>query len=1021
MRDLTARLGLVGWRAGCAIALGLASLPAFAQVETDDPAAADERTIIVTGTRLGGPDLETASPTQTVEPEAFVLTGVANVEQTLNQLPQLVAGFTTTSNNPGTGAATLDLRGLGSVRTLILVNGRRWIASDAGEVPEVDVNTIPAALIERVDIVTGGASAVYGSDAVTGVINFVLKDRLDGLHVDARQTITERGDARVSSVDLSFGTRFLGGRGSLLASAGWLDQASVTQGDRRFSTLALLDGCAVPGTRTAFGNSTAIAAPVSACAAPNEIALIAGGSFTVPGARIPNAFFPVAGSDQLVRIPQGVRFDPDGTPRRFIPATDAYNFAPGNFLQIGFKRWSGNVLASLKLAPAFAPYTELAYIETRSPQQLAPVPATIGGASQTVPIARINLDNPFLTPEARRILDLSYGVDARGNRGFRGSTAAGFTINPAFGGDADGIVSPGSFSVRLVDVGPRQLRNRRQARRGLIGVRGEIAADWDYDLYFSDSHVEHVVAYANSGSALRLQQALLARRDPASGQIVCIDPSNGCVPANLFGAGNLSAAAADFIRTDPTDVTIVEEQVGEASVRGQLPLLPAGPAGLAFGAAWRRSGYDFTPDPSLFTGDDLGFGGGTPAAGETEVFELFGEARVPLLADRPWAHELALELGLRYSDYDSVGGVWTWKALADWTPLAGLRLRGGYQRAVRAPNVRELFEQPVRGFAFFLDPCSSESGLLGDPAVVAACLRDGVPAALLGDTRVEDDAAADYRGNPDVEAEVARTLTFGLVANPRAVPGLTLTLDYYDIRIRNAIGVLGGGGFFIVTGCIAGGADPADPLCQAYRRDADGAVFLFDLPTSNLEAIRARGIDWQLGLRREIDLFADNDVVTLKLSGTYYLENSFHPNRNVEPFDCAGVFGFPCGNTINGTAAPRWKLFNELAYSAGAASLALRHRWFSSTRDARIPTGRELGYTFFRLPEEGRRLESRHYFDLAAKVRLQDRFDLTFGVNNLTDVKPAITGTNQVAANTEPSLYDVLGRRFFVALSAKVF
>jgi outer membrane cobalamin receptor len=192
----------------------LAAQPAPEQEPAEQPAeqSAETTTIVVTGTRIQTPNRKSASPIQTVRSEDFLLTGVPNVEQTLNQLPQLVPSFTNTSNNPGTGAATLDLRGLGSVRTLPLVNGRRWIANDAGEIPEVDVNTIPAALIDRVDIVTGGASAVYGSDAVTGVINFILKKKLDGLHLEARQNLTERGDASVSSADLTFGTGFGGGR-----------------------------------------------------------------------------------------------------------------------------------------------------------------------------------------------------------------------------------------------------------------------------------------------------------------------------------------------------------------------------------------------------------------------------------------------------------------------------------------------------------------------------------------------------------------------------------------------------------------------------------------------------------------------------------------------------------------------------------------------------------------------------------------------------------------------------------------
>ena len=344
-RGTASRLGFALWSASIA---ALAT-PAWAQ-PAEEPAPADTQTIVVTGSRIPRAGEQSATPTQTVTPQDFLLTGVGNVEQTLNLMPQIVAGFTNTSNNPGSGAATLDLRGLGSVRTLILVNGRRWIASDAGEIPEVDVSTIPAALIKRVDIVTGGASAVYGSDAVTGVINFILNDKLRGIHLDTRQSITERGDGRATSVDLSAGTSFLDGRGNIVASVGWLNQKPVLQGDRDLSSVALQDGCAIPGTRDETGASIPTG-EFPPCEAPNVLALTAGGSAFIPGTRVRgNAFFPVAGSTVLIRNQPGLRFEPDGQPRPFSPALDPYNFAPDNYLQIGFERWSANVLASFEVS-----------------------------------------------------------------------------------------------------------------------------------------------------------------------------------------------------------------------------------------------------------------------------------------------------------------------------------------------------------------------------------------------------------------------------------------------------------------------------------------------------------------------------------------------------------------------------------------------------------------------------------------------------------------------------------------------
>lgn len=993
-----------------AITTLLLASPALAQDEgTADPLpVTTESTIFVTGTRIARPNAQSASPIQSVNAEEFVLTGVPNVEQTLNQLPQLVPGFTNTSNNPGTGAATLNLRGLGSVRTLILVNGRRWIASDAGQVPEVDVNTIPAALIERVDIVTGGASAVYGSDAVTGVINIILRDEIEGLHLEVRQNITEQGDGRVSSADLSFGTRALGDRLRLLASVGFLDQAAVRQSERVYTRVALLEGCAVPGTRNETGASQVVNDPQ--CAPPNEIALTAGGSAAVPSGLVQGgAFFPVPGSDVLLRN-QGLTFDPDGSPRRFTPATDLFNYAPDNYLQVGLRRWSGNFIASFDISPAVEPFVELSYIETRSPRQIAATPTFIGGV-------QVNLDNPFLTPEGAEVLELSHGVDAEGDRGFVGNFIDGFRRNPAFDGDADGIIFFPGLASRL-GLGARRSLEQRDAFRALAGLRGQISNDWRYNLYASHSRVDHVTLYRNSGSERRFRQSLLAIRDPATSQIVCIDPSGGCVPANIFGVGNLSAEAADFIRTNPQDLTLIEEQVAEASLTGSIPFLEAGPLGLVLGITGRRSAYDYNPDPSLADGDDLGFVPGTPAGGSTKVWELFAESRVPLLADRPFAHELSFELGLRMSHYESVGTVWTWKALGEWAPVAGLRLRGGFQRAVRGPNIRELFEAPVESLAAFPDPCSVDAGQLGNPEIVAACIRDGVPPSVIGDF-IGAASFALTRGNPDLKAEVANTLTVGTVVAPRSIPGLSVAVDYYDIEIRRAIGVFGGGGPSVIFGCISGGADPANPLCQAYDRGPDGAVQTVDLPTDNLGYFRARGIDWQLSYRRGLGLVAE-DSVDLLLAGTHVIENRFRANDFVPVYACEGTFGAPCGTSITGTATPRWKLFNNLSYRVEPVTFQLRHRFFSSTVDARIRASTALGLEIDRLSEEGRRLESRHYFDVAVSVRAGRDFDIALGVNNLTNRKPAITGANQIQANTDPSLYDMLGRRFFLALSARI-
>ncbi|HEU4697377.1 MAG TPA: TonB-dependent receptor [Sphingomicrobium sp.] len=972
------------------------------------------KTIVITGTRIAVPNRKSASPIETVRHEDFVLTGVPNVEETLNQLPQLAPSFTNTSNNPGTGAATLDLRGLGSVRTLILVNGRRWIANDAGQIPEIDVNTIPAALIDHVDIVTGGASAVYGSDAVTGVVNFVLKRKLDGLYLEANNNITARGDGESRSADLSFGTSFLKGRGNLIAAVGWLDQKPVLQGERNFSRFTLTDGCVISGTANRFGASTAADDPNFPCTAEGtEPGFFEAGSAIAPAGAIRGPTFLPGPGDTLIRS-GGTVFTPDGSLRRFNPATDSYNYAPDNYLQVPLRRVSGNLIGSIHISDAFEPYTELSYIRTRSSQQLAAAPGFLGGGEGAVPVFHVNLDNPYLSQQAREVLDISYGVDAAGNRGFLGSPDTGFTRNPAYQGDADGLVGlPGVFFTRLTGLGPRQGRNRRNAYRLLGGMRGQITSSLDYDFYFSTSSARHVAPLLNGGSAMRLQQAILARRDSGTGAVSCIDPSNGCVPVNIFGVQDISPEAIDFIANDAEQRTKVRESIAEAVVRGEMLELPAGPLRAAFGAGWRRMSYNFMPDRSLELGDNLGYLPAIGASGTTRARELFAEAYVPLLKDRRFAEEMWADLGLRYSNYDTVGGVWTWKAMLSWSPIAPVRFRGGLQRAVRAPNVRELFAEPATDFGGGVDPCDPALPFLQDPTIQAACIRNGAADLAPGGS---DATIVRTSGSTNIKPETATTVTLGVALQPWK--WFNLTVDYYDIDIRDAIGPFGGGATPTVFGCLLGGADPSDPLCQAYVRDETGAITFMDLPTANLPRIRATGVDWQLATG--FPLLAGK--LNLNLSGTRLFKSGTQPNAHVGLINCAGSFGGPCGLTIANGAQPRWKLYDRASWTSGPITLTLRHRFFSRTADARIAGMAAFGQPapLDTIAVNGRYMAARHYFDASIGFDVAKRFTLTIGANNLAGTKPALVGDQQVQANTDPSLYDVLGRRFFVSLVARL-
>jgi outer membrane receptor protein involved in Fe transport len=348
-------------------------------------------------------------------------------------------------------------------------------------------------------------------------------------------------------------------------------------------------------------------------------------------------------------------------------------------------------------------------------------------------------------------------------------------------------------------------------------------------------------------------------------------------------------------------------------------------------------------------------------------------------------------------------------------------LKDGYQRAVRAPNVRELFEAPTTRTGGTGDPCAIRDIPAQNPQIVAACIRNGVPAELVGQDIVSFPVTS-TRGNPGLAAERADTWTVGGVLTLGGRTGLTLSLDYYDISIDGAIGPFGGGGDFVVFACIAGGGDPADPLCRSFSRGAGGAIVTLDAGTANSGRLIARGIDWQADAHIEFgsDGAGSGHRLEVRLAGTHYLQNGFRLNQSVPFVGCAGQFGGACGNTIGGTATPEWKLYNNLTWTAGGASLNLRHRWFSATEDYRNGFRGAFGLPLARLPEEGRVLEARHYVDVSASFRIGDAHRFTLGVANLFDEKPPVTGFLQVQANTDPSLYEVLGRRWFLSLSVAV-
>ncbi|GER05323.1 hypothetical protein JCM17846_30050 [Iodidimonas nitroreducens] len=572
------RRALLLGSAATALAGSLLSVSALAQTQQNSEVAEIEQ-IVVTGSRIARTDLTSSSPVSVVTAEEFRISGTVNVEQLLNTMPQLIPAATAFSNNPGGGAATLDLRGLGVTRTLILVNNRRYMFFDANQI--TDVNTIPSALIESTEVVTGGASAVYGSDAIAGVINFKLKDDFQGIELGGQYDITSRGDADRANIDLTMGGNFADGRGNVVLFMNYFDRDPVMQDARDFSTNALIDNV------DANGNP----------------ALVAGGSASVPNGRFTG---PNAGDVNQALRPGlitalnnanlgslgGLGFLPDNSGRNASPFNnpgDLFNYAPDNFLQVPQERWLIGTMASFDINDKIEAYAEGTFANNRVNTELAPTPITGNFL--------FNVNNPFLSPELQEVLrqtDLSEGTITGTTRDDDGNLINPGTLTLA-GTAGDGQTTLG-IGRRLEEVGPRQNLDERNSWRVVTGLRGDLGDFSDtmfknmtYDAYYMFSRTLNTQRQFGNVSRSRFQQALLTNEDGTA----CADTSSDCVPINIFGP-NITPEAAGFVRINATNVEESQLQVASGVISGDIIDLPAGTAGAAFGFEYRSVSARFS-------------------------------------------------------------------------------------------------------------------------------------------------------------------------------------------------------------------------------------------------------------------------------------------------------------------------------------------------------------------------------------------------------------------------------------------
>lgn len=923
--------------------LGVAQ-PAWAQTDPAATAAAQDsaeengegQEIVVTGSRLGGQQLEQASPIAVVSAREIALSGQVNVENIIKDLPQLVPSVTSASNNPGGGVATTDLRGLGATRTLVLVNGRRYVSYDSSQI--VDLNTIPAGLIERVDIVTGGRSAVYGSDAIAGVVNFVTKKDFSGAQANASYRINGAGDGGTFNSNLLLGGNFADGRGNATFYVDYTKRDGILQADRSYARQALVDD--------------------------GSGGLIAGGSGSIPGTR-----FAIGGVNR--------KFAADGSYSAYNSATDAYNYAPYNYLQVPQKRLLISAQTHYEVSPALNIYAEGQFINNRVKNQLAPTPFTGSVA--------LDVDSSFLSAGSQALLR---GLDT----------------------DGDGYVTSTIYR-RLSEVGNRVSSNDNTAYRTVIGANGDIGRGWAYDAYYSYARTRSTETQTGNVSRSRVLQALRTTYD-AGGNLVCANTSNGCVPLNIFGEGNIGADAASFISIPVQNGSTITEQVASASItNNHLFDLGAGPAGIVFGTEYRKEKGSYSPDFSLSSGDVVGFNAGEGLSGGYDVKEAYTEIAVPLLADKPFVKRLEVNGAYRYSYYSTAAkSVNTYSGGVVWGIVQDLSLRAQYARAVRAPTVSNLFSGSAQDFPTATDLCTTATAV-SNANLRASCLSSGVPAALLGtaydggSTQIQSITG----GNPNLREETSDTYTAGIVLQPRFLRNFSLTVDYYKIKIANYIASAGTSNLIRACyGDAGNGYTPYDTgYCAALPRDANSYAITDAVNTlSNTGGVSTRGVDFEARYRTQLGfgLFGEQTSrLDLRFSGTRLIAFDYNPLAAIADLtiDCAGKFGVTCGNPY-----AKWRLSGRTTWASGPVTVSLLYRYLSPVDD----DSGEYSVNH---------IKAYNYFDLTTAFEVKPGFTWSVGVNNLFDKQPPILGDNQEQANTYPSTYDPYGRAFFVSTTLK--
>lgn len=956
--------------------------PAFAQDataaqagDTATTAPVDDREIIVTGSLIQRPNNTAVSPIVSVGETAIRETGQANLQDALNQFPSFTTAGNANTGGQGTGGrASVNLHGLGTNRNLVLLDGKRLPLSDING--NVDINILPDSIMGGVDVITGGASAIYGSDAISGVVNFKTLRAFDGVRMDMQNSISERGDGYKFNGSLAFGSSFAEDRGHVVAAFSYAHQDAINGSKRDFF---------FDKTPSSFiGTGTFVP---SATNAPN-IAVV-NGVF---------AGYGVTGLPATANL-LNLGFNNNGT---LFTQTGARNYQGANgtngYLVVGnnvrmpvgqqidfanaLKRKTAFIKADYDLTPSLTAYGQFMYVD------LSVHTASGGSLTQFGTLTTIPVTNPFIPTDLRTIL------------ASRPNPTASFTWNG-----------------RYVGVPYKNWDENYSVQQYMAGLKGDITDGWSFDLYASYDQSVHDQQLNDAVVKSRVQTLLNAADGGAS---IC---SGGFNPFGDANARSLSQACVDYITKTAFSKERLAQTQAQLQVNGKLFDLGAGPAQIAFVAGYRKNSFSYVPDSDLRAQNLEAVIASQPASGRISVKEFAAQVDVPLLADKPFVRELGIGGAIRFSDYSVTGSVTSYEMDARWKPVDALLIRGSYQRAVRAPNIGELFS-PQTGTQLVIgtppsalgDPCdvrsTARTGTNG-AQVAALCVAQGIPQAAISSYTFPTTATGQLvSGNTNLTPERADTFNVGFVLNSPIEGGLfsdiTLSVDYYNISVKNVISTVPG--LTVLSKCFnLDGSNPSydasNLYCGLLVRDSGGQLTSVATPYLNLGAVKTDGVEaqvnWTVPARflggESGRLFVNSAVGWLNkyklqlLPGAAYLDYTGISNG------AAGVSSLPP------RATPKWKAVTSFGYRSDGGTLGLRWRYQSAMKDTTsvlTPATAQVGVGAYAL------------WDLFGTVKVGKQFEFRAGVNNLFDKGLPFVASSQ--NGTDVALYDPVGRAFYL-------